>query len=615
MDDFKKDCGELEMPLSKKAFSLVIFFAGLLVLISAVKIFSLTIAKSDFYKNRSLDNISDVTIVAAPRGIFFDRRDKPLVTNIPSFRVVLDISELLKKNKDEQKAEIEKVSDVLNIANDHIEKTFLEINLEKQRSLIIARDLTIEEVAKIKVLDFSAFRVENDFRRQYPAGGIFSHIIGYVGAVNKKDLENDSKLLINDSIGKDGLELFYDEYLRGENGETVKYKNSKNEIIEEKFATDTISGDNFYLTIDSDFQTYFFNRLKEGLSDIGRTRGAGVAINPQTGEVLALVSIPSFDNNNLNKEIFIDSNQPFFNRIVSGVYNPGSTIKPLVAIAALNEKVISTGKEIFSKGYIEISNPYFPDKPSRFLDWRPNGWVNLYSAIAKSSNIYFYSVGGGFEDIGGLGIKRIKDYWQRFKLDQKTGIDLPGEKIGFLPDPEEKEKRTGSIWRLGDTYNVSIGQGDFMITPLGLINYISSIANGGKLYQPFVVKKITGENGNLIKENSPKVIQDNSYLLNAIKEVKKGMIDTVEKDYGTAYSLADLPIKVAAKTGSAQIESNTKINAFFVGFAPADQSFGTPKIAILVLVEDAKEGSLNAVPIAKDVLRWYYMNRIKSTNN
>ncbi len=611
LDDFKKDFGELEMPLSKKAFNLVVFFAGFVVLISTAKIFYLGIAKGDFYKNRAQDNISDITTLAASRGIFFDRHNKTLVTNIPSFRVVLDIPALFLKNEDEQKAEIAKVSDILGVDVSDIEKSFLETDLEKQRSLIIARNLTIEEVAKIKVLDSSVFRVENDFKRQYPDGGIFSHILGYVGAVDKKDLKNNEKLLINDSIGKDGLEFYYDNYLRGQAGKNAKYKNSKNEVIEEKFAIDSISGDNFYLTIDGDFQNYFFNRLKKGLSSIGRTRGAGVAINPQTGEVLALVSVPAFDNNRLSKEMFIDPDQPLFNRIVSGVYNPGSTIKPLVGVAALSENVVSPLKKVFSKGYIEIPNPYFPDKPSRFVDWKPHGWVNLYSAIARSSNVYFYEVGGGFEDIGGLGIRRLKEYWEKFMLDKKTGIDLPGEKKGFLPDPQEKEKRTGSIWRLGDTYNVSIGQGDLMITPLELINYISSIANGGKIFQPFVVKKIIDDKGNLIKENSPKIIADNTNLSGSIKEVKKGMIDAVEKNYGTANLLSDLPVKVAAKTGSAQIEQNTKVNAFFVGFAPADQSFDTSKIVILVLVEDAKEGSLNAVPIAKDVLKWYYENRLK----
>jgi len=611
LDDFKKDFGELEMPLSKKAFNLVVFFAGLIVLISTAQIFSLGIRKGDLYKNRAQDNISDVTTLAASRGIFFDRYNKTLVTNTPSFRVVLDIPALFLKNKDEQKAEIGKVSDILGINFDDIEKSLLETDLEKQRSLIIARDLTIEEVAKIKVFDSNVFRVENDFKRQYPDGGIFSHILGYIGAVDKKDLKNDEKLLINDSIGKDGLEFYYDNYLRGQAGKIVKYKNSKNKIIEEKFAVDSTSGDNFYLTIDSDFQNYFFNRFKQGLSSIGRTRGAGVAINPQTGEVLALVSIPTFDNNHLSSKIFSDPDHPLFNRIVSGVYNPGSTIKPLVAVAALNERVVTPATTVFSKGYIEIPNPYFPDKPSRFLDWRPNGLVNVYSALAKSSNIYFYAAGGGYQDIGGLGVKRLKEYWQKFMLDQKTGIDLPGEKKGFLPDPDEKEKRTGTIWRLGDTYNVSIGQGDLMITPLELINYISSIANGGKIFQPFVVKKITDEKGNLIKENSPKIIADNTDLLNSIKEVKKGMIDGVEKSYGTSNLLSDLPVKVAAKTGSAQIEHNTKVNAFFVGFAPVDQSFDTSKIAILILVEDAREGSLNTIPIARDVLKWYYENRIK----
>ncbi len=358
-------------------------------------------------------------------------------------------------------------------------------------------------------------------------------------------------------------------------------------------------------------------------------------MDPQTGEILSLVSLPSFDNNKISSSMLVDPNRPLFNRAISGLYSPGSTIKPLVAVAALKEQVIDPLKQIFSPGYLDIPNPYNPGKPSRFLDWKPQGWINVYSAIARSSDVYFYILGGGFpsqfshsgiwngsDNISGLGIEKLRSYWQKFGLDQKTGIDIPGEKSGFLPDIAEKEKRSGTPWRLGDTYNVSIGQGDLVITPIELINYVSSLAAGGKTYQPFFVKKVEDENGGVINETSPKVIIDNSDLASFIKEAEKGMIDTSKKNYGTAYMLNDLPFTVASKTGSAQIELNTKENAFYVGYGPLEK-FDTPskpdssqyepaprQIAVMILIENSLQGSLNAVPVARDVFQWYYNNRI-----
>ena len=226
------------------------------------------------------------------------------------------------------------------------------------------------------------------------------------------------------------------------------------------------------------------------------------------------------------------------------------------------------------------------------MDWKPHGWVNFYSALARSSNIYFYALGGGWEDVSGLGISKLKEYWQRFGLGKLTNIDLPGEKEGFLPAPS-------SDWRLGDTYNTSIGQGDLLLTPLQLLNYITAIANGDKIYEPRIAK------------TEPKILKDLANLKEFLSEAEKGMIEATQKPYGTAYFLKDLPFVVAAKTGTAQINYNTKTNALFVGYGPVPQ----PKIAILILVENAREGSLNAIPIAKDVFRWYYDNRIKTTND
>lgn len=604
LDDLAQGLDPLELPLSQKAFKLVGVATFLVVTVVILRILFLGGWQSKFYSQQALVNASQISTIRAERGIIFDRFDKPLVKNLSSFRLSLKLVELL-KNKDERIQTIEALQNILNLPPNYIENLIEEVNLEKQNSLIIARQLSVEDVIKIKNLNLPAVQIEDDFKRQYPNGEILAHIVGYTGSVDKNDIENNNFLSFNDVVGKSGLEAYYDKELRGVDGGTINYRNAKGEFIDNKLLENSTPGDQLHSTIDFELQSYFFQRLKQGLNYLGSQAGVGIALNPQNGEILALFSLPSFDNNQIAGEVLTSPYKPLFNRAISGAYSPGSTIKPLVAFAALAEKVISPEKEIFSPGYLDIPNPYNPDQPSRFLDWRPNGWVNLYSAIARSCNVYFYEVGGGFGDIKGLGIDKLKEYWEKFGLGRKTGIDLPSENNGFLPDVQTKEK-AGGIWRIGDTYNVSIGQGDLLVTPLQLINYISAIANGGKIYQPFIVKKITTEDGKVVKELEPKILKDYSSDNDIIKEIQHGMIDAVKKSYGTAYLLADLPVSVAAKTGTAQIESNTKVNAFFVGYAPAEN----PQIAILVLVENAKEGSLNAVPVAKDVLEWYYYNRI-----
>ncbi|MBI3114350.1 MAG: hypothetical protein HYZ07_00130, partial [Candidatus Harrisonbacteria bacterium] len=332
---------------------------------------------------------------------------------------------------------------------------------------------------------------------------------------------------------------------------------------------------------------------------------------------VALVQEPSYDNMLLSgqghtkekKEILTSPEKPLFNRAIAGAYSPGSTIKPLVGVAALKEGVIDPKREIFSPGYLDIPNPFDPSKPTRYKDWRAHGSVNLASAIAVSSDVYFYEVGGGLPagqagasgGIKGLGINRLREWWQKFNLGSLTGIDLPGEVDGFLPSIEWKEKRDKRPWLVGDTYNVSIGQGDLLLTPLQLLVYMNAIATDGKLLQPVVVADGA----------PPKVVGDLSGLAREFEEVEKGMRQAVTAPNATIYALHDLPFTVAAKTGSAQVYNNRKVNAFFVGYAPVED----PKLIVLVLVEDAKEGSLNAIPVGGDVLKWYYERRVQGTGD
>ncbi|PIP91943.1 hypothetical protein COW77_02735, partial [Candidatus Wolfebacteria bacterium CG18_big_fil_WC_8_21_14_2_50_39_7] len=400
LDDLAQDFNSLELPLSQRAFKLVGAAVFLIASVVILRILFLGGWQGDFYNQRALINASQVTVNRAERGIIFDRFNKPLVKNLPSFRLNLNLVELFKNNENKLQT-IETLQQVLNLPANYIEGLLKEVDLEKQNSVTIARQLSIEDVIKIKNLNLPAVQIEDDFKRQYVEGEVLAHLVGYTGQVDKNDVKNIPSFSFNDVIGKSGLEAYYDKELRGGDGETISYRNVKGEIIDNKLLKNPTPGYQLYSTIDTEFQSYFFNRLKQALSYLGSPAGVGIALNPQNGEILALVSLPSFNNNEIKSGALNNPYKPFFNRAISGAYTPGSTIKPLVAFAALKENIITPDKEIFSPGYLEIPNPYYPDKPSRFLDWKPHGWVDLYSAIARSCNVYFYTVGGGYEDIKG----------------------------------------------------------------------------------------------------------------------------------------------------------------------------------------------------------------------
>jgi len=412
-------------------------------------------------------------------------------------------------------------------------------------------------------------------------------------------------------IGKSGLEAFYENELRGKPGQITILRNAAMDILGQSYGEEPQSGSNLHLTIDKEFQEYLYGRLKSQINSLGGNRGGvALAIDSDSGGVLALVSYPGFDSNNfslgLSQEEFDalvnSTNKPLFNRAIAGLYNPGSTIKPIMAAAGLEENLIDPNKKIETHGFISIPNPYDPEHPSVFVDWKNQGYVNLYDAIARSSNVYFYTVGGGYGDIEGLGINRIDEYLKKFGFDQLSGIDLVGENTGFIPEPDQKK---GDIWRIGDTYNVSIGQGDLLTTPIRLLINLNSLVNGGRIMKPYLLETISDAEGKVIRENKPETLAENFLKPENVKILKEAMIETVKSPQGTGYSLNDLPFDAGGKSGTAQVSANTKVNALFFAFAPTDH----PKISLLILIENAREGSLNAIPVAKDALLWYYQNR------
>ena len=651
LDDLSEGLDIIEQPISSSIFKLISWVMGVAMIVVVGRLAYFQIINEKSYQFRALANAGQQTVLKAPRGIIYDRYGQVLVTNKPSFELSLNLSELL-RDKQSLDSTLSQISSIVPFDIESAKNEILSIDLERQAYFQLIPSITLEQVIELKKLNLKSIIIDNSYGRQYVDGPVFSQILGYTGLVTQKDLSGNPDLSLNDDIGKAGLEAEYDSQLRGQNGIALSYQDVKGNSLETKTVSDPVGGDSINTSIDADLQKYFYQAMQDQLASLGRVAGAGIVMVPSTGEILSMVSLPSFDNNSLTGSLFVDKNRPTFNRAISGVYSPGSTIKPLVAFGALEEKIIDPLKKILSIGYIEIPNPYFPDKPSRFVDWRPQGWVDMRAALARSSNVYFYEVGGGFTDQSpnkefggvsqeGLGVSRLQEYWKKFLIDQKTGIDLPGEATGVLADPVIHEKATGQPWRIGDTYNVAIGQGDLRITPIELLRYISTIPDRGEMPTPFVVQNVTDSNNDVVYQSKPRFesVSADANTADYFNIIEQGMLDGVRKDYGTSYSLNGIPMTIAAKTGSAQIQNNQKTNAFFVGYnipsesqinadatqMNADKNIsGNPsfdprvsapkQIAVLVLIEDAKEGSLNAVPVAKKVFQWYYDNRIKSSN-
>ena len=587
----------VEVPISSRAFLFLGLASVLIIVLATSRALYLNLGRGSFFTARSLANVNIEKPIPAYRGVITDRYGKVLATNTETFSVFINAGELLKDRQVFSQV-MAKLAETLGGSAADLETIVTSADLEKMSELPLIRNITPEQAIAVRGLQLPAVSVENDFRREYPEGPAFSAVLGYTGLSDTG----------TEVIGKTGLEHFYDTLLRGTDGVYQHTRDVKGTVLDERVTREPSPGQKLATTIDADLQHYFYDRLQQAFRMLGVKGGAGIALDPATGEILSLVSLPTYDNNifmdptksDERVSVVTDATHPLFNRAINGSYSPGSTIKPLVALSALHEQVIDPNFQVYSPGYLDVVNPYNKDKPTRFLDWRPQGWVTVVSALARSSNVFFYEVGGGLPAqngqpaVTGLGIDRLNHYWQKFGLGAKTGVDADSEATGFLPNPEEKQKRTGIPWRLGDTYNVAIGQGDLQVSPLQLINYIASIANNGVLLRPHFVP------------SPDQTLVDYSDWKNELSEVHLGMRDGVVKDYGTSHLLNDLPFAVAAKTGSAQIENNTQTNAFFVGYAP----FEKPRIAIVVLIEKAKSGSLNAVPIAKDVLNWYYENRI-----
>ncbi|OGZ67264.1 MAG: penicillin-binding protein 2 [Candidatus Staskawiczbacteria bacterium RIFCSPHIGHO2_02_FULL_34_9] len=612
---------EEELGLTEKRFEvkikerLIYSIFGLFLLITLVlfsRTFYLQVFQGKQLYNLSQNNKGKISLIVPERGIIYDSNLKKLVWNSPAYDVICDKKNFYADNENFIN-EVKNISSILGVDNSELEN---KINFSNDLTINIASDLNQEKLISLepRMNEFPDCQIQNNTERNYVMGSVFSHVLGYVGRINKSELENVENYSPDDTIGKDGLEKFYESYLRGISGRTEVVKDATGIKRGTNILSSPTSGGSLVLNIDSNLQKIVYDSLEKSIKNIGAKKGAAVALNPKTGAVLALVSYPAYDDNLFSggisykdyNNLINDSSQPLFNRAIASKYPTGSTIKPFLAAGALQENLISPNKIINDPGYILVHSQYDPSITYKFSGVTPHGLVDMRKALAVSSNIYFFTIGGGYGDQKGLGPGRIKKYLDLFGWENKTGIDLPGEFGGFVPTPTWKKAYKNEPWWDGDTYNLSIGQSDLQVTPLQVAVAYCAIANNGTLYQPQIVQKIiSSDQKETIKEFKPEILNSNFINPEYLQIIREGMRDGVEKDYGGSHILNDLPVAVAGKTGTAETNKAGYFNTWSTSFAPYDN----PEIVFVTTIEGVNGLRAATLPVAHDVLQYYFSKK------
>lgn len=622
---------KIETPFEQKKF-LLFFIFGICLMISLL-IFSFKLQIIDYQNYKALaqqNKFLDLKI-KAERGVIYDRNMKQMVFNQPQFNVFIEISKLPKQEQQKQKV-FKQVSEILNIPLQEIEE---KIQQNNQKSILLKDSISRQELILIetKIKESLGIKVKKQIKRTYLEEQSLSHILGYLGKISSqelKDLKGDYEM--EDYVGKEGVEKQYQKILAEKKGILEIERDVYGKIISQKIKQLPCSGQSLVLTIDFNLQKKI-SQVLQGLLDDGGAKGAAaVALDPKTGEILALVSLPSFDNNFFSNEIsqeqFEKLNQDpknsQMNRAISGLYLIGSTIKPLIAAAALDEGIITKDTSLFSPLNLCLENKY-GEQPQCFSDWKFRGWTNITKAIAESVNTFFYMVGGGYKswaksdsrlpkNFEGLGVTKITQWIRKFGWGEKTNIDLPGESIGRIPDPDWKKNyfanssRSQQIWYRGDTYNLSIGQGYILATPIQIATAFQIFANKEKIYKPRILKKVLQGDERCFspeREIEKQILKQNFIKPETIEIIREGMRLAISSPSGSSNMLNHLSVKAAAKTGTAEVYPQKEIyHRWITIFAPYED----PEILMVIVFENVKGLKSLATQAAKETLEWYFKN-------
>ena len=587
----------------------VVFVFIILLMISLVaRLVYLQVTGHEHYSTMAKSNRIKSVPLAPTRGIIYDRQGRVLAENTPSYSLELIPEQI--KDMDETLSRLQKL---LDIPEEKIDRFLKQKKREKHFSSIpLLLRLTDEDVAKFSVVRpyFPGVDVHARLVRHYPYGFLTSHVVGYVGRINEKELKvlPVSQYRGTHHVGKIGIEKTYESQLHGQTGYAEIETNAQGRAVKTVSSVDPVPGASIYLTLDIDLQ-------KTAYEALGEKNGAVVAIEIKTGEVLVFISRPGFDPNPFvygisNKAYHAlqgSTDQPLFNRALRGQYPPGSTVKPFIGLAGLEYNVTSFRHKLFCPGFYQL-----PKLKHKYRDWKKwgHGLVDLNDAITQSCDVYFYDLART------LGINRIHAFMQQFGFGEKSGIDLVGEKAGLLPSRKWKRKNRNQPWYPGETLITGIGQGFTQVTPLQLARATATLANKGEVVMPHLAARII--NGNQTTSKQAAVVQNINLNEQNLQNVISAMVNVIHGERGTARRLREgINYQIAGKTGTAQVftvkqeekynehelDEKLKDHALFMSFAPADD----PQIAVAVIVENGGHGGSVAAPIAGKIIKQYLM--------
>ena len=601
----------LEYRLFTNRVIILLVMCGLILVALFSRLFYLQVVAHDHFTTLSEDNRVKLQAIAPNRGLIYDRNGILLADNLPSFRLEITAEQV--DNMQATLAELAKIIDIRDTDRVRFEKLLR--NKPRFEAVPLRFHLSDEEVGRFSVnrYRFPGVDIQAGLTRHYPLGKLAVHALGYVGRIDENALKylDPSNYNGTTHVGKIGIEKSYEDVLHGKVGVQQVETTAQGRVLRVLQRTPPVAGRNLYLTLDSRLQ----NVAEKAFGDY---TGTAIALNPRNGDVLALVSMPTYDPNPFvngieqadYKALKDDENQPLFNRALRGQYPPGSTVKPFMGLAGLEQGVTTAKSSTYCPGFFMLSG-----STHKYRDWKHtgHGTVNLVSAITQSCDVYFYDLALS------MGINRIHDYLEHFGFGQPTNIDIQGELPGLLPSPEWKHARRHQPWFPGETLITGIGQGFFLATPLQLAEATATLANRGLRIRPSIVRAEQEAGSNALLPHSMQIEETITVNDPANWDTVIGaMIDVVNSPRGTARHIGiDSPYKIAGKTGTAQvfglkqeekydaknIEEKLRDHALFIAFAPADD----PKIAVAVVVEHGGHGSSVAAPIARRIMDSYLL--------
>ncbi len=610
--DFLKDPGREARYFSIR-ISIVVLLVLLCLLVLGLRLFFLQVQSRDYYTTLSQENRIKIVPVPPTRGLIYDRNLNLLAANKSSYQISITPAQV-----DDIEQVISQLGQFIGLEQHHLKKFYEDMKRKQSFEPVPLKiNLSEDEVARFSVNRhrFPGVEVIAHASRHYPMTGVNAHALGYVGRINTEEVQKLDKQDYSGTtyVGKLGVEKFYEDVLHGKVGYQHIEINAQGRKIRALKSVPPVPGADIVLTLDA--------RLQEvALQALGERRGSVVAMEPATGEILAFVSAPTYDPNlfvnGISSKHYArlrdDPDQPLFNRALAGQYPPGSTIKPMVALAGLHYGVTRAEETIWAGPYYQL-----PGHKRKYRDWKKEGHgrVGMSKAITQSSDVYFYTLAYN------LGIDRMSEFLAHFNFGSKTGLDIRGEAKGILPSQEWKRKTHGQSWYLGETIITGIGQGYMLVTPLQLALAASVLATRGQGVRPRILRAMhkLGD----VEERVPAAVMYSVDVINKFHwdQVVEAMVDVVHKPNGTAYRIGkDAKYQIAGKTGTSQLFSLEKDGVYtkyqeenvaerlrdhglFIAFAPVDE----PRIAIAVIVENGGSGSAAAAPVAKAVMDHYLL--------